>query len=393
MKSRSRHSESKVAPELESCYGRLNDLDLKGAIPMPATDLSVMEMRKLIKAGLNVLLVGPSGVGKTLITREAVQSMGLKLKVLNAPTLDPYAHLIGIPVPDPDSKDIDFRRPVDIREAEVLFIDEANRASDPTLNALMEITQFKSINGEALPNLRCIIAAMNPPDGDYKVNEIDLAIIDRFDAYFDLPPAIDAPYFTRKYGSGLGGTAVKFWRNYENSRVRQRSSANKVGYLSPRKLERILDSYIASGMTSASIPPKVTVTASSIRQEFGPYVKGGKIVDPNKSSSTSTITARKKAPGLSPRFNATDKRKVRTSAAEAKSFIASESKSDAALDFVRDSIANSFSPQRFTHRDWQDILDMLGRARCRTMYSGWSTGKQEQLRAAIPPALYYSHFN
>lgn len=359
---------------------------------MPATDISVMEMRKLIKAELNVLLIGPSGVGKTLITREAVESLDLKLKVLNAPTLDPYAHLIGIPVPDPNSKDIDFRRPVDIREAEVLFIDEANRASDPTLNALMEITQFRSINGERLPNLKCIIAAMNPPDGDYKVNEIDVAGIDRFDVYFDLPAAIDAPYFIRKYGSGLGKTAVEFWRNYENSRIRQRSSSNKVGYLSPRKLERILDNYIASGMTAASIPPKVTVTSTSIRKAFGPFVKNGKIVDPAAKASTSTVGATSKAGGVS-KFTPETRRAIRQSGRQALDFLGGQGKSDESLDFVQESLTRTFSPTRLSTKDWTEVLETLGRTRCIAMYGTWSKGKQTQLRDTVEANIYYSLFN
>lgn len=359
---------------------------------MPATDISVMEMRKLIKAELNVLLIGPSGVGKTLITREAVESLGLKLKVLNAPTLDPYAHLIGIPVPDPGSKDIDFRRPVDIREAEVIFVDEANRASDPTFNALMELTQFRSINGEKLPNLKCVIAAMNPPDGDYKVNEIDIAILDRFDVYFDLPASIDAPYFIRKYGSGLGKTAVEFWRNYENARVRQRSTANKVGYLSPRKLERILDNYIASGMTTASIPPKVTVTASSIRKEFGPFVKNGAIVDPSAKATPTSSGAASSATGVS-KFTPETRRVIRQSGANALSFISDQGNSDAALNFVQEALTKTFSPTRLGSTDWTKVLEALGRARCMAMYSTWSQGKQTQLRDTVQANIYYSLFN
>lgn len=353
---------------------------------MPSTTVSVAEMKKLIKAELNVLLVGPSGVGKTLITHEAVDSLGLKMKVLNAPTLDPYAHLIGIPVPNEETKGIDFRRPESIREAEVLFIDEANRASDPTLNALMELTQFRSINGEKLPNLRCVIAAMNPPDDDYKVNEIDLAIIDRFDAYFDLTPEIDAPYFTRKYGTGLGATAVKFWREYEAARLRQRSTANKVGYLSPRKMERILDNFIKSGLTSTSVPPNVSLTSASIRKEFGPFVRGGEIVDPNASkvSKSSPVTTGGRAKGITPAV-------IRKDPSKSLDYIAND-ESNTALDFVQAALGSNFSPAKFAHEDWIKVLKALGRDRCRKMYATWSNGKKVQLQESMPSAAFYSLF-
>lgn len=353
-------------------------------IEMPSTTVSVAEMKKLIKAELNVLLVGPSGVGKTLITREAVSSLGLKMKVLNAPTLDPYAHLIGIPVPNEETKGIDFRRPESIREAEVLFIDEANRASDPTLNALMELTQFRSINGEKLPNLRCVIAAMNPSDGDYKVNEIDLAMIDRFDAYFDLTPEIDAPYFTRKYGTGLGAATVKFWREYEVARLRQRSTANKVGYLSPRKMERILDNFIKSGLTSTSVPPNVSVTASSIRTTFGPFVRNGEIVDPNASRNS----GRKLAPH---RKGGVTAAAIRRHPSQALDYIA-KNDGGADLDFIQGALTKSFSPTNFANSDWAKVLEAIGRDRCRNMYREWSQGKKNQLRESLDTTLFYSLF-
>lgn len=347
---------------------------------MPSNTLTVAEMKKLIKAEMNVLIMGPSGVGKTYITHEAVASLGLKLKVLNAPTLDPYAHLIGIPVPNDEEKTVDFRRPSDLYETEVIFIDEANRASDPTLNALLEITQFGSINGEKLPNLKCVVAAMNPPTSGYKVNEIDVALLDRFDAYFDLEPEANRNYFVTKYGADFGRAIVTFWEQYEASRIRQRNSQNKIGYLSPRKLERIVDSYVDYGLTSASIPPNVAITVTSIRKTFGPFLKKS---SPRKAVPTSTNNSK---------GSPEESRDVRRGGSNAEAYIIHRQKSDESLDFVMNAIKSGINSAKLADSQWNPVYELLGRDRCKKMFDGWNETKKNTFLADLDSSVYYNLF-
>ena len=54
--------------------------------------------------GLNVLLVGNHGVGKSAMVLEEAKRQGLKMKYYSSSTLDPWSDLVGIPVPV-DAKD------------------------------------------------------------------------------------------------------------------------------------------------------------------------------------------------------------------------------------------------------------------------------------------------
>lgn len=132
----------------------------------------------LIKAGHPVLLIGPHGVGKTSVLRSIATNFNLKMHELNASTLDPFVHIVGLPVINDGTVTMD--PPNALMEAELLFIDEVNRSDRPTRNALFELICDKSVNGKKLPNLKLIVAAMNPPDEGYQVDALDEAMDDRF---------------------------------------------------------------------------------------------------------------------------------------------------------------------------------------------------------------------
>ena len=339
---------------------------------MPTSTLEVVQVMNYIRNELNVLAVGPSGLGKTHVLNEAAENLGLRIKYLNAPTIDAYAHLIGIPLPDEEKNSLKFFRPESFENADVLFIDEFNRGSDDTVNALYEIIQFRSINGIKLPNLKCVVAAMNPPgDEGYQVEELDIAIIDRFDIYIDLEPFISRPYFTKTFGHKVGAAAVKLWSDYEADRKRRRSSSNPIAYLSPRKMERITKNYIAMrnrNTIAASIPPGVTLTPRSVETALSEALK-----------ESSTTTAKKVATPTSNRAsqgkNATA---IRRSASSAKQ-IMGEDPDDEMKDSVAEALSRGISANRLSDEGWIDVLEILGRSRCRSLSSGWGTAKKHDL--------------
>lgn len=91
-------------------------------------------IRTSMSKELNVILIGPHGVGKTQMVREEVQRQGLKLKYYSSPTMDPWSDLVGIPIPvdaqtsnKVTGKQLQFIRPADIQNAEIVFFDELNR--------------------------------------------------------------------------------------------------------------------------------------------------------------------------------------------------------------------------------------------------------------------------
>lgn len=188
------------------------------------------------RAGLNVLLIGKHGVGKTQSLMEMCEELGITMKYYSCSTLDPFTDLVGVPVPRETEEGIEtlkMIRPHEIDEAELIFFDELNRADDKTLNAVFEIIQFGSINGEKLKNLKCCWAAINPPEEGYHVQELDPALIDRFDVYEQINPTPTVAYLSTKMAKPIAQALVA-WFSEHNQTQRDDES-----YISPRRLEKI----------------------------------------------------------------------------------------------------------------------------------------------------------
>lgn len=191
-----------------------------------------------LKQRQNILLYGPHGVGKTEVLRTAIQDMGLKMKYFSCSTLDPFTDLVGIPYPiddpqRPGHKTLMMVRPREIDEANIIMFDEINRAQDTkTLNAILEIVQFRSINGEVLPNLMGVVAAMNPPDdSNYQVHDLDPALIDRFDVFHEVKPKVDVAYLTSVGIDKKIAQAFQAWWT--------EGQKGKAAYVSPRRVEKM----------------------------------------------------------------------------------------------------------------------------------------------------------
>ncbi|CAM6003636.1 unnamed protein product [Sphagnum balticum] len=234
--------------------------------------INVTQLETYIKTDLNVLIVGPAGTGKTAMLKEACQNLGLKMKYYNAATLDPFADLLGIPVPNEKTKRVEYYRPHDVDDAEVIFCDELNRASTQTTNAIFEMIQFRSINGEPLTNLRCVVAAMNPVSEEYDTEELDLALIDRFDVYLNSPPEVHPQYFIKKYGKEYAQAGIEIFNAYQKDyNDSRRSKDNKLGYLSPRRLDKLMDifkKFPTPQTVSVVLPNDVLLNNKTIADAF-----------------------------------------------------------------------------------------------------------------------------
>lgn len=184
----------------------------------------------------NVLLRGESGVGKTHMIMDIAKKHDMKLKYFSASTLDPFADLVGIPSPNSDRTNIQYLRSSDINEAEFMFFDELNRAHKRVTNAVFEIIQFGTINGEKLGNLKMVWAAVNPWDTEgYHTEELDIALLGRFHFKIDIPYNVSFNYFENKYNKKIAQIAYDWW---------QELSDNAKASFSPRLLDYAIDAII-----------------------------------------------------------------------------------------------------------------------------------------------------
>jgi hypothetical protein len=235
--------------------------------PKPVTpDTSLVPLAdKYLDSGFNVMLMGLHGTGKTETIKALAAARGLKMKYYSCSTLDPFTDLVGVPTPvyycpDCDDKfetrtehreihpsctgklmrNLDMVRPRDVDEAELLFFDEFNRADPKVQNAVFEIIQFGSINGEKLPNLKACWAAINPPEDEqnYQVEPIDPALMDRFDVYIEITPKPSVVYMAKHMPEPIARALKVWWDDHANA-IRNGTKDAHTSYISPRRLEKI----------------------------------------------------------------------------------------------------------------------------------------------------------
>jgi hypothetical protein len=197
------------------------------------------------KNNMNVLLSGAAGFGKTAAITQCFERNGLRWKYFSAATMDPWVDFIGVPkemVDEHGQKYLGLVRPKEFEndEYDALFFDEFSRANKKVRNAVMELIQFKSINGHKFHNLKMVWAAINPYDEEdtYDVERLDPAQIDRFHVLYDVPSVPDRDYFINTYGTVVGKAALEWW-NAIPEKARKGVSA--------RRLQYILDCYLAGG--------------------------------------------------------------------------------------------------------------------------------------------------
>lgn len=180
---------------------------------------------------LNVLLIGTHGIGKTTLVKQLAEKFNYKMKYYSSSTLDPWADLVGVPVPNNSTKSLEFYRPADLEDAEFVFFDELNRAHPRVLNAVLEIIQFKSINGKKLKNLRMVWAAINPPGGEYNVEDLDPALTDRFHIFVRMKAEINMEYMKGIMADDTAKVLNDWWNNDCDDKQRACITPRRIEYL------------------------------------------------------------------------------------------------------------------------------------------------------------------
>lgn len=210
----------------------------------------------------NVLLIGKHGVGKTAMIKKVFEDAGLVLGesylYFSASTLDPWTDLIGVPkeiIDEDGDRVLDFVRPKALSKnskIEAIFFDEYNRAPKKIRNAIMELIQFKSINGKKFPNLKVVWAAINPETEEeiYDVEKLDPAQKDRFEIPMPIPYECDSTYFCEKYGEDMGLAAIEWWNDLP---VEMKDS------VSPRRVDYALNLFRIGGNMEDVLPGNTNV--------------------------------------------------------------------------------------------------------------------------------------
>jgi hypothetical protein len=168
-----------------------------GVTTLPISSVhKALDMLWGMEKKITVCLIGDTGVGKTPIIDQWVKAKGGYLKMLNLGHLN--SDDISMSMFNKDGTQYDFVPPtwlVEINEyaakhgLAVLYLDEWNRGDKNVVNSLFTLPDERRIHGFMLHENVLVVAAMNPSDGSYLVNqaERDPAIRKRLNFVFVTP--------------------------------------------------------------------------------------------------------------------------------------------------------------------------------------------------------------
>jgi hypothetical protein len=119
-------------------------------------------------------------------------------------------------------------------------------------NSVLELLQFKSINGKKFNKLKIIWAAINPAgeDEEYDTEQLDPAQEDRFHIKVDIPYSPDLKYFSDRYGAQNAKAAIEWWKDLPKEIQKD---------VSPRRLDYALDVYYNKGDLNYVLPKGTNV--------------------------------------------------------------------------------------------------------------------------------------
>lgn len=137
-----------------------------------------------IRSHQNLFLFGRRGVGKTHIAIQAARECGLKVSYVNLSVIE-RPDLAGYPNVMADGDVITFKSaaflPKLLENAKpdtVILFDEVDKAPSEVTSPLLEVLQYRTINGVPLNAAACIMTGNLINEGAYS-NEISSALLDR----------------------------------------------------------------------------------------------------------------------------------------------------------------------------------------------------------------------
>ncbi len=223
------------------------------------------KLKFYLSKNYNVLLIGEHGTGKTSIVKQIFEEENINYAYFSASTMDPWVDFIGIPkerMSVEGTPYLDLVRPQSFAEdkIEAIILDEFNRSHKKVRNAVMELIQFKTINGRHFKNLRVVWAAINPHDEEetYAVEKLDPAQYDRFQVKIHFENKPDRAYFAKKYGPEWAGIAIDWFNkatnHFEEMKKKNAAAALDIYRISPRTLDYALQIAHDGGEIQDALP-------------------------------------------------------------------------------------------------------------------------------------------
>lgn len=137
-----------------------------------------------IRAQQNLFLFGRRGVGKTHIALQAAKECGLEVNYINLSVIE-RPDLAGYPNMNSPGDVITFKSPAFLpalvqgtKPNSIILFDEVDKAPPEVTAPLLEILQFKAINGKKINVAGCILTGNLINEGAYS-NQISTALLDR----------------------------------------------------------------------------------------------------------------------------------------------------------------------------------------------------------------------
>lgn len=137
-----------------------------------------------IRANQNVFFFGRRGIGKTFIAMQAANECKLKINYINLSVIE-RPDLAGYPNMSAPGETITFKSPYflpslleNAKPDSVILFDEVDKAPAEVTAPLLEILQFRRINGKRVNAAGCILTGNLANEGAYS-NVISSALLDR----------------------------------------------------------------------------------------------------------------------------------------------------------------------------------------------------------------------
>lgn len=251
-----------------------------------------------IKSKQNLFLFGRRGIGKTQLILQAAKECGVNVNYINLSVIE-RPDLAGYPDMLANTDVVTFKSPYYLpalleneEPKNILLFDEVDKASPEITAPLLEILQFKKINGKPLGIASCMLTSNLLNEGAFS-NQISSALLDRGSKYilsFNFEKWIEWARANNLHDLILGFLSNNQDLVCSNSDLQYASPSPRAWALASEALfkakdYKIIDSesitQIISGFVGKEVGFKFKIWYENYKK-FDPYVQS--LIDYNKMS-------------------------------------------------------------------------------------------------------------